>query len=120
MHCWRNHRSSGDRLGVRPIFEPRVGSHDSDLEAHTLRMVQGPATTPLRQSISSSRVQFVEGRLQFSLQQAFLQGRDLSFHDGTDCDMVLDQLVGADARLHRSRRVNPAVQPQYLVAVFMQ
>ena len=100
-----------------------MGSLDSDREGHIfapLRIVQVPATAQLRQRISSSRVPFVEGRLQFCLQEAFLQGRDLSFHDGTDCDMVLDQLFGADARLHRSRRVNTSVQPQYPVAVFMQ
>ena len=88
----------GDRLGVRHIFEPCVGSHDSDGEAHIFapwRIVQVPATTQLRQSNSFSRVRLVESRLQFCLQQAFLQSGDLSFHDGTDCDMVLDQLFCA-------------------------
>ena len=118
MHCWTNHRSSGDRLGARLSFAPHVGSHDSDREAHIfapLRTVQVPATTQMRQSISSSRVQFVEGRLQFCLQQ-----EAEICPSCTDRDTVLDQLFGADARLHRSRRVNPEVQPRYLVAVFMQ
>ena len=86
-------------------------SHDPDREAHIFAppcMV--PATTQLRQSISSSRVQFVEGRLQFCLQQAFLQGHDLSFHGGTDCNMVLEQLFCAQATSSKStgKSCNPA------------
>ena len=51
-----------------------MGSDDSDREAHIfapLHIVQVPATTQLRQSIFNPRVQFVEGRLLFCLQQAF-------------------------------------------------
>ena len=90
------------------------------IEKHTLRMVQSPAAT-----------QLASGHLQFSSSLSKAASGSVCnkhFFKAAICSSIMARIAtwfftnsfGADARLHRSRRVNPAVQPQHLVAVFMQ